>query len=234
MGPYQTFSRQVSSRESTVPYNRTMLIDKAGLPFIGGALILAVGVGFLVGRTWAVPFLILAAFFLFFFRDPERTIPDGPDLVVSPADARIMVAGDMAGPGAPPGQWQTVSMFLSPMDVHVNRTPVAGTVTRVEYHPGTFLPAYRKEAGELNEWTEVWFDRPGGPVVARQIVGILARRIVCRLEAGDRVTLGQRYGVMKFGSRMDLFLPLSATIHVKVGEKVVGGETPIATLSPER
>ena len=92
-------------------------------------------------------------------------------------------------------------MFLSPMDVHVNRTPVTGTVRRVEYHPGKFLPAYKKEAGELNEWTEVWFDRPGGPVVVRQIVGILARRIVCRLKDGDRVSAGQRFGVMKFGSR---------------------------------
>ena len=121
-------------------------------------------------------------------------------------------------------------MFLSPMDVHVNRTPVDGTVTRVEYHPGQFFPAYRKEAGQLNEWTEVWFDRPGGPIVARQIVGILARRIVCRLQVGDKVTLGQRYGVMKFGSRMDLFLPTSAIIRVKVGDKVVAGETTIATL----
>ena len=210
-----------------------MFIDRAGLPFIGGALLIALVAGLWLGRGWAVPFLILAAFFLFFFRDPDRTIPSGTNLVVSPADARIMVAGDMAGPGAPPGQWKTISMFLSPMDVHVNRTPVAGTVTRVEYHPGSFLPAYRKEAGELNEWTEVWFDLPGGPVVARQIVGILARRIVCRLTEGERVALGQRYGVMKFGSRMDLFLPLSATIRVKVGDKVVGGETTIATLKAE-
>ena len=123
-------------------------------------------------------------------------------------------------------------MFLSPMDVHVNRTPVTGTVTRVEYHPGKFLPAYKKEAGELNEWTEVWFDTPGGPIVQRQIVGILARRIVCRLAPGEQVVAGQRYGVMKFGSRIDMFLPLLATIHIKVGDKVVGGETHIATLKP--
>jgi phosphatidylserine decarboxylase len=141
------------------------------------------------------------------------------------------VAGATEWPGAPAGEWKVVSMFLSPMDVHVNRTPVGGTVQRVEYHPGKFLPAYKKEAGELNEWTEVWIDRPGGPVVVRQIVGILARRIVCRLSVGDRVTAGQRFGVMKFGSRIDLFIPRSATIHVKVGDKVVGGETAIATLA---
>ena len=207
-----------------------MFIDRAGLPFIGAAVVLAVGAGLWFGRAWSTPFLILAAFFVFFFRDPDRVTPVGANLVVSPADARIMVAGGPAGPGAPPGEWQTISMFLSPLDVHVNRTPVDGTVIRVEYHPGQFLPAYRKEAGQLNEWTEVWFDRPGGPIVARQIVGVLARRIVCRLQVGERVERGQRFGVMKFGSRMDLFLPLSATVRVKVGDKVVAGETTLATL----
>ena len=209
-----------------------MLIDRAGLPFIGGAFLIAIVLGFWLGRGWSVPFLILTAFFLFFFRDPDRTVPPGVNLVVSPADARVMGAGAPAGAGAPPGQWQTISMFLSPMDVHVNRTPVEGTVTRVEYHPGKFLPAYRTEAGELNEWTEVWFDVPGGPVVLRQIVGVLARRIVCRVKPGERVEAGQRFGVMKFGSRIDLFLPLSATIRVQAGDKVVGGETTIATLRP--
>ena len=209
-----------------------MLIDRAGLPFIGIALALAAGAGWGFGRAWAIPFLVLAAFFLFFFRDPDRHVPTGPNLVVSPADARIMVAGAPAGPGAPPGAWQTISMFLSPMDVHVNRLPAEGRVTRVEYHPGSFLPAYRKEAGELNEWTEVWIDRPGGPVVLRQIVGILARRIVCRVAPGDVAVRGQRFGVMKFGSRIDLFLPLSARVLVRAGDKVVGGETTIATLEP--
>lgn len=209
-----------------------MLIDRAGWPFIGLALVLAAGSGWWFGRVWAVPFLVLAAFFLFFFRDPDRHPPTGPNLVVSPADARIMVAGERVWPGAPPGEWQTISMFLSPMDVHINRLPVEGRITRVEYHPGSFLPAYRKEAGELNEWTEVWIDSPRGPVVVRQIVGILARRIVCRVKPGDAAERGARFGVMKFGSRIDMFLPLSATVLVKAGDKVVGGETVIATLAP--
>ena len=208
-----------------------MLIDRAGWPFIVGALLVAVAVGYFFGRGWSVPFLVLAAFFLFFFRDPDRHPPKGDHLVLSPADARVMTVGDIPWGGAPAGEWQLVSMFLSPMDVHINRTPVAGTVTHVEYHPGKFLPAYQKEAGELNEWTEVWFDRPGGPVVVRQIVGILARRIVCRLEQGQKVAAGDRFGVMKFGSRIDMFIPRSATIQVKVGDKVVGGETVIATLA---
>ncbi len=210
-----------------------MGIDRAGWPFILGALVIAVAVGFWFGRAWSVPFLVLSAFFLFFFRDPERHPPAGDHLVLSPADARVMVAGETVWPGAPAGDWQVISMFLSPMDVHINRMPVGGTVTRVEYHPGKFLPAYKKEAGELNEWTEVWIDRPGGAVVARQIVGILARRIVCRAEVGDVVKAGDRYGVMKFGSRMDLFLPRTATILVKAGDKVVGGETKLATLAAQ-
>jgi len=209
-----------------------MLIDRAGWPFVAGALLVALAAGFWLGRASSVPFLMLAAFFLFFFRDPDRHPPQGANLVVSPADARVMVSGVTVWPGAPQGDWKVISMFLSPIDVHVNRTPVAGAVRRVEYHPGKFLPAYKKEAGQLNEWTEVWFDRPGGPVVVRQIVGILARRIVCRLKEGEQVSAGQRFGVMKFGSRIDLFLPLTATIQVKVGDKVVGGETTLATLAP--
>jgi phosphatidylserine decarboxylase len=208
-----------------------MFIDRAGWPFVLGALLVAMAVGLWLGRAWSVPFLILAAFFVFFFRDPDRHPPNGSNLVLSPADARVMVAGETVWPGAPVGEWQVISMFLSPMDVHVNRTPVGGTVRRVEYHPGKFLPAYKKEAGELNEWTEVWLDRPGGPVVVRQIVGILARRIVCRLTEGEQVSAGQRFGVMKFGSRIDLFIPRTATIRVKAGDKVVGGETTLATLA---
>lgn len=209
-----------------------MFIDRAGWPFVLAAVALAVASGWWFGRAWSVPFLVLAAIFLFFFRDPDRTIPQGPNLVVSPADGRVMVAGDPAGPGAPKGEWKTISIFLSPMDVHVNRTPVEGDVKQVEYHPGSFLPAYRKEAGELNEWTEVWFENKGRPVVCRQIVGILARRIVCRLKPGDRVERGQRFGVMKFGSRIDLFLPISARIAVNVGDRVIAGETALATLEP--
>jgi phosphatidylserine decarboxylase len=207
-----------------------MLIDKAGLPFILAAVILAGLSAWWGGRGWALPGLILAAFFVFFFRDPDRSSPGGEGLVVSPADGRVMIVGEAVGPGTPPGRWQQVSIFLSPLDVHVNRTPVEGRVTHVEYHPGRFLPAYRAEAGQLNEWTEVWFDRRGQTIVCRQIVGILARRIVCRLREGDIVTRGQRFGIMKFGSRIDLFVPADARIAVKPGDRVVGGETTLAML----
>jgi len=205
-----------------------MLIDRAGIPFIVIAVGLAALAAWAGGRVWAVPFLVLAAFFVFFFRDPDRTAPAGPNLVVSPADGRVMMAGVDPGPGAPEGNWRQISIFLSPMDVHINRTPVEGSVTNVEYHPGKFLPAYKAEAGQLNEWTEVWFERQGRTVVCRQIVGILARRIVCRLKPGDRVSRGQRFGVMKFGSRIDLYVPIDARIMVKAGDRVVAGETVLA------
>ena len=116
------------------------------------------------------------------------------------------------------------------MDVHVNRIPVSGRVTRVGYTRGRFLPAYRPEAAAANERSEIWIDHRGQMVVARQIVGILARRVVCRVEAGADVHAGDRFGIMKFGSRMDVFVPLSATVKVKVGDSVRGGETVIAVL----
>ena len=141
-----------------------------------------------------------------------------------------MVAGAPTGQEYPAGSWQQISMFLSPMDVHVNRMPVGGRVTKVRHHSGRFLPAYRPDASHLNEYTEVWVDHGGQPIVVRQIVGVLARRIVCRAKEGDEVQPGQRFGIMKFGSRMDVFVPTTADIRVKVGDRVVGAVTVIAGL----
>ena len=207
-----------------------MRIDPAGWPFIGGSLILAVAAEWFIGASGAAIFLVLACFFLFFFRDPDRPITKDADAVLSPADGRVMIAGSPAGAACPPGNWQQISIFLSPMDVHVNRMPVGGRVTKVEYHPGRFLPAYRKEAGDLNEYTEVTIDHQGQPIVVRQIVGVLARRIVCRIKEGDEVHAGDRFGVMKFGSRMDIFIPARASLAVRVNDRVVGGVTVIARL----
>jgi phosphatidylserine decarboxylase len=207
-------------------------IDPAGYPFIFGALGAAMVVGSLWSWALSAPLFVLAAFFLFFFRDPERQVTETPHAVLSPADGRVMVAGSITGQQAPPGSWQQISIFLSPMDVHVNRMPVTGRVTRVQYHPGRFLPAYKAEAGDLNEYTEVWVDHDGQPIVFRQIVGILARRIVCRAREGDVVKAGDRFGVMKFGSRMDLFVPTTATMRVHAGDKVIGAVTVLAELRP--
>ena len=208
-----------------------MRIDPAGWPFIGGALVLALIAAFTLSTLLGVALLVLSAFFLFFFRDPDRVITQDDSAVLSPADGRVLVAGAPTGQAFPPGQWQQISIFLSPTDVHVNRMPIGGRVTKVEYHPGRFLPAYKADAGDLNEFTEVWVDHHGQTIIFRQIVGILARRIVCRTTVGDVVKAGDRFGVMKFGSRMDLFLPTTATVMVKVNEKVIAGVTVIAKLT---
>jgi phosphatidylserine decarboxylase len=211
-----------------------MRIDPAGWPFILGAATLAAIAWLLGGAIFGMPLLVLSLFLLFFFRDPDRVHDAPPSAVLSPADGRVMVAGAPTGESVPPGQWQQVSVFLSPMDVHVNRIPVSGRVTRVEYHPGRFLPAYRKESGDLNERAEITVDHEGQTIVVRQIVGVLARRVVCRAREGMYVKAGERFGIMKFGSRMDVFVPLDATLHVRVGETVVGGVTVIATLESAR
>lgn len=205
-------------------------VDPAGWPFTGGALGLAILGGALAGPWMAVPFLVLAVVFLYFFRDPERHVHVAPDAVVSPADGRVLVAGPAVEGVAPPGHWQQVSIFLSPLDVHVNRVPASGLVTEVTFTPGRFVPAYRHDAAAVNERSEIWIDHGGQMIVARQIVGLLARRVVCRLQAGARVAAGDRYGVMKFGSRMDVFVPVTAELRITVGAMVRGGETVIAVL----
>jgi phosphatidylserine decarboxylase len=207
-----------------------MRLDPAGYPFIIGALAAAAIASVVFGWPGAAPFLVLAGFFLFFFRDPERRISPAGDAVLSPADGRVLVAGPAVAGAAPAGEWLQISIFLSPMDVHVNRVPVSGRVTRVSFTPGRFLPAYHHDAAAANERSEIWIDHGGRTIVARQIVGVLARRVVCRLEAGAEVQAGDRYGVMKFGSRMDVFVPLSSELRVKVGDRVRGGETIIAVL----
>jgi phosphatidylserine decarboxylase len=204
-------------------------IDPAGWPFIGGAAALAILAGTLAWPL-AVLFAVLAAFFLFFFRDPERHHTAGPDSVIAPADGRVLVAGDGVADAAPPGAWQQISIFLSPTDVHVNRIPASGRVAQVSFTPGKFLAAYKHDAATTNERSEIWIDHGGQMIVSRQIVGFLARRVVCRVTPGTEVRAGDRYGVMKFGSRMDVFLPLTAKILVHVGDMVRGGETVIAML----
>jgi len=206
-----------------------MKIDRAGFPFIAAALVPAAALAATRRYALAAPFAALGGFMAYFFRDPERQVPQDADLVVSPADGRVMIAGPSDGRWAPPGDWKQITIFLSPMDVHMNRTPVGGRVTRVDYRPGRFLPAY-DEGSNDNELNEVWIDYNGRTVVFRQVVGILARRIVCRVREGEMLERGQRVGLMKFGSRMDVFLPVDAALRVEVGQRVIGGETVLATL----
>jgi phosphatidylserine decarboxylase len=155
-------------------------------------------------------------------------VPQARGLVVSPADGKVMIAGPSDGRWAPPGDWLQVTIFLSPVDVHINRTPVAGRITRIDYRPGKFLPAY-DEGSNDNELNELWIDAHGRTVVVRQVVGMLARRIVCRVVEGQELARGERIGLMKFGSRMDVFLPTDARLAVSVGQRVVAGETVLAS-----
>ncbi len=207
-----------------------MRIDSAGFPFIAVAFVpaaVSLAAGFPLP---ALPLTGLAVGVAIFFRDPDRCPPQAPEAVVSPADGRVLYAGAADEQAAPAGDWQQLSIFLSPLDVHVNRVPIGGQVTRVEYVPGSFLPAFRDGAAARNERNEIWLDHAGQTIVFRQIVGALARRVVCRVARGARVQTGQRFGIMKFGSRMDLYLPTSATLVVSKGDRVRAGETIVARL----
>jgi phosphatidylserine decarboxylase len=205
-------------------------IDPAGLPFVALAAVPAAVSAVVLGSVAVtVALLLLPAAVALFFRDPERAAPADTALVLSPADGRVMHAGPAKPDEAPAGRWQQVTIFLSLLDVHINRTPVAGLVTKVDYQPGRFLPAYRSEAHQ-NERTEIWIDHAGVPIVVRQVVGVLARRVVCRVGPGDRLEPGARIGLMKFGSRMDVFVPESADLRVREGDQVCAAVTVIAVL----
>ena len=206
-----------------------MRIDPAGLPFIGIAAAPVVVSAF-TGPLWlTVALLALPIAIALFFRDPEREPPRSAGTVLAPADGTVMHSGPARPEEAPPGTWRQVSIFLSLLDVHINRTPVSGTVTRADYHAGQFLPAYRADAWK-NEHSEIWLNADGWTIVVRQIVGVLARRVVCRVKAGDALAAGDRIGLMKFGSRMDVFMPQEATLLVQQGSQVRAGETVIARL----
>jgi phosphatidylserine decarboxylase len=206
-------------------------IDRSAWPFVAIAAVPAVVCGALGWRVAALVLVLLPIAIACFFRDPARHSPADPVLVLSPADGTVMHAGPSREGEAPDrgGPWLQVTIFLSVLDVHINRTPVAGRVTNVSYRPGTFLPAYRHDA-HRNERSEIWIDHEGTAIVARQVVGMLARRVVCRVAAEQALETGARIGLMKFGSRMDVFVPPSATLAVKPGDKVRGGETVIARL----
>jgi phosphatidylserine decarboxylase len=178
----------------------------------------------------AIVLLLVPMAVALFFRDPERTSPVDPSLVLAPADGKIMHAGPADPRYAPEGEWLQIITFLSPLDVHINRTPVAGTVLRVTYQPGSFVPAYHHDAA-ANERSEIWLDHGGIVIVVRQIVGMMARRVVCRLTQGQKLAAGDRIGLMKFGSRMDVFVPLTATILVKPGDRTIAGESVLARLA---
>ncbi|RMF89326.1 MAG: phosphatidylserine decarboxylase [Nitrospinota bacterium] len=196
-------------------------IASAALPFTLPTLCLS-GFFFGVGWPWGgVALGGVTLFLLFFFRDPERQIPTGEGLVLAPADGRVLeVVREGAG-------WR-ISIFLSLFDVHINRSPVSGVVREVHYQPGKFLPAFWRNASTVNEQNTLIIDSPYGTIVVRQIVGILARRVVCWVHPGESITAGKRFGLMKFGSRIDLLLPERCELWVKTGARVRAGETVLA------
>jgi phosphatidylserine decarboxylase len=187
----------------------------------------AVLMGWLAGPVWAVPAFLLALFFLWFFRDPERTIPDSPGAVVSPADGKVTTISSVLTEGVPQTR---ISIFLSVFDVHVNRSPVAGVIRAVRYQKGRYLNAMNPASAELNEQNVVTVEGDGQTVVFKQIAGLLARRIVFNKKVGDRVELGERVGLIKFGSRVDVLLDASARMDIKVGDRVKGGASVLAHL----
>ena len=195
-----------------------------------GVSLLVVAVIVYLGTHWisltAIPFL-LAVFFLIFFRDPEREIPAGPGLIVSPGDGKVEEAEWIETTA---GARFRVSIFLSVFDVHVNRAPISGKVTLMEYREGQFLNAMSPESAILNEQTLIVIEDGENSVSFKQIAGLLARRIVCDLKTGDVVQRGQRMGMIKFGSRVDVLMPADVELRVKPGDRVQGGKSILGVL----
>ena len=210
-----------------------MSIARDGVPYILipaiiSLVLLALGYWFATVYWYAaVPFVFLTAFMAYFFRDPTREPPQDQDAVVAPADGKVTRVGAIADtPGSP----TLVSIFLSPLDVHINRAPIAGTVTNVSYMRGKFLMATDKNASLVNEQNALTIQGDKITVVCKQIAGILARRIICWKHAGEHVKLGERFGLIKFSSRTDLLLPPEVDVLVSEGMRVRGGVTVIGRI----
>jgi phosphatidylserine decarboxylase len=204
--------------------------------YIYALCLLAVGgiaVWFTRGWGWAVAPVLLALFFLWFFRDPHRTIPAGEGLIVSPGDGHVTETVTIA---TPEGERQRISIFLSVFDVHVNRAPIGGILSSVRYQNGSYLNAMNPSSAERNEQNVVTVSGQGADrgieVTFKQIAGLLARRIVFRFGEGQQVERGQRVGLIKFGSRVDVVVPAGAQVQVKVGQRVKGGESVLAVMPP--
>ena len=206
-------------------------IAAEGIPFAAGA-----GVVFLLVYLagWMIPAFFFMAFTLFivwFFRNPERNIPSGKDLIVSPADGRIIGVSNGMETRILRKRLIRISIFMNLFNVHVNRIPCSGRVLEISYNPGRFLSANRDKASLENEQNAVVLETTGGDqILFVQIAGLIARRIVCRLQKGERVERGERFGLIRFGSRVDVYLPMDAIVKVSVGQKVKGGESILASL----
>lgn len=204
-----------------------------GYPFILGFLTLTILVAFLAPWGATVP-SALTLFMVYFFRDPERRAPERENIVVSPADGKVILIQDVFEEKFLKSDAVEVSIFMSPLNVHVNRAPCDGSVQAVVHTPGKFLSAFKPEASLQNENIAMLLDTKYGKVLVRQVAGFLARRAVCRVKPGDSLRMGERYGIIKFSSRLDLYLPKSAQLKVKLGDKVKAGETVIGEIASGR
>ncbi|MBT9537204.1 MAG: phosphatidylserine decarboxylase family protein, partial [Nitrospirae bacterium] len=188
-------------------------------------------VALLLGGKWMVivPFVI-TVFMFYFFRDPEREIPEGEGLFVSPADGKIILIKDVFEKEHLKADVKEISIFMSPFNVHVNRTPCDGKIKNIQHNKGKFMAAYKDEASFKNENIEMTLKTKYGDILVRQVAGYVARRAVCRANAGDSLKRGERYGIIKFSSRLDVYLPKNTEIKVKLGDRVKAGETVIGVI----
>lgn len=206
------------------------LIAREGWPFIAISIALAVLVAWLFAPGWSLPFWLIAVFVVQFFRDPARAIPKGPGLVVSPADGRVIVVGRARDPYTD-REALKISVFMNVFNVHSNRAPVDGTIERTEYFAGRFFNADLDKASEQNERNALVIRTEDGRVVTCvQVAGLIARRVLCYVHGGERLARGQRFGFIRFGSRVDVYLPLDARPAVAIGERVQASTTVLAHL----
>ena len=197
------------------------MVAREGFPFIIVPLVFAAALAWFGFWVLAVFFVLVTAFMAFFFRDPQRAVPDDEGIIVSAADGTVTrIEENDSG--------KLVSVFLSPLNVHINRSPIAGQITRVEYIRGKKMPATSNQASFVNERNSLTIENERMTVVCTQIAGILARRIVCRAKQGDNLALGEKFGMIKFSSRTDVLMPPNVELTVKVGDRVKGGESVIA------
>ena len=203
-------------------------IADEGWRVIGTLFLAAYLIPMIPGLWWTKwPLWALAIFSITFFRDPERVLPQGENLILSPADGTVVRIAEVDEPIFFKGPARVVCIFMSPLNCHINRAPVAGTVKYSQYNPGQFEMAWRDKASELNEQHTIGIENGGLRVLVRQIAGFLARRIICRAQVDDVLKRGERFGLIQFGSRVDVFLPLDAAVLVNVNQAVKGGLTVI-------
>jgi phosphatidylserine decarboxylase len=207
-----------------------MKFASEGYSFIIFFGLVTVAAAFFGGGFYAVPPLILTLFMLHFFRDPDRHVPDDKGVFVSPADGKVIVTRDVHESKYLHADAKEISIFMSPMDVHVNRAPCDGRIKTVKHNEGRFYAAYKDEASVRNENIEMVIETEYGDVLVRQVAGFVARRAVCRKKEGDLLKRGERYGIIKFSSRVDMYVPGSAKVRIKPGDAVKAGETIIGEM----